>query len=354
MSVRSDWFLPCVTSHSGVHFSDDGKNGLVLDFGNPAEEIEAVGRGAFLCDAPGAGEAVVTGEAGLKLLRRLLTADAACFPPGSAFRAAMLNASGGIMLESLVIAGNDTWELVFPPGAADAGKAWTRQVAVAFDAEVAEPAGRHAFWMGGPRLAETLRGIGIEMPAPGKTVCVGDGADTVVIAALPDMVLAVGAVAAANRLWEKVEAAGAVPVGEQGWELARTLACMPALRRDYDESSSPVEFGFEACVDFRDAGRMFIGRALTEARSRSGVRCRMGVLEIDAEVDPREFDEAPEAVVESSASEGVLVTTWARGHGKSYALALLPVSARTGDRAVVQIAASGKLQESAGRVLRLA
>ena len=350
MSVRRDRFLPCVAAHAGAHFSDEEENGPVLDFGNVDAELRAVTGGCFLHDAPATGFACVSGEAGLKLLRRLLTADAACFPRGSAFRAAMLNASGGIMLGARVVAGTDSWELLFPAEAADAGQAWTRQVAVAFDAEVSVPGDRHAFWMGGPGMARVAALAGIPVPPPGKALAAGDGADPVTLAGFPGMSLVIGSTAAADRLWRALEGAGAVPVGEQGWDLARVLSCLPALRQDYDESSSPVESGFEACVDFRDASRMFIGRALTEARARSGVRCRMGVLEIDDEIDPAQMDCPPEATTECSDSEGVLVTTWARGCGKSYALALLPASAKPGDRVDLRVFCGGADRACAGRV----
>ena len=82
------------------------------------------------------------------------------------------------MLEVHVLAlpGN-AWRLVLPPSGADAGLAWMRQVAIAFEAHVQAMASGHAFWLAGPRAAEVLEKAGVPAPRDGafKEIAVREG-----------------------------------------------------------------------------------------------------------------------------------------------------------------------------------
>lgn len=351
---QNNRWLASVASDAEAVF-EDGEAGRVLaSFGSPEAEMKAALEGAFVKDIAGAGVVRTSGEAGLKLLRRLLASDAAKFASGDAFRSAMLNASGGVMLEVRALCRGNAWELVLAPSGADSGLAWMRQVAIAFDAEVEDVPAGHAFWLGGPQAPEVLAKAGAAVPKAGRFAELKqeEGAFLTVSAFPGNLFLVSGDAASADAFWQKLVAAGAAKAGEAAWETVRAANCLAAPGAEYDESSSPLECGFENCVDFSDPSRMFIGRALTEARWRAGVRCRLGTLEIDSAVAAGELEDAPEVAIEGNSAEGALVTSWVKAGERVLALALLPASAKAGTAAAVALKANGTESQAQARVLR--
>ncbi|MCG5031640.1 hypothetical protein MAF45_09335 [Mesosutterella sp. OilRF-GAM-744-9] len=310
------------------------KDGFIF---KASRDIEAeVLPGAFIRDFAGAGFALTQGEEGRKLLRRLLSADADKFASGEAFRSALLNASGGVMLEARVLAGKNQWLLVFPPEEAGSGQAWMGQVAVAFDAEVERLQGREACWLGGRQAGEALRRAGAEPPRDGAWAGVG-GYRSLKVAGFPDFYLLEGEAAECREFRSRLEAQGAVQASDEVWRCARALHCEAAPGEDYDESSSPLECGFEDCVDFSDPSRMFIGRALAEARGRAGARCRLGLLAVNCGLSADELAQSPEITIEGNSQEGGLATTWALTPQGVLALALLPAGTAPGAAALVTV-----------------
>ena len=336
---------------------EEGAAGLELvSFGDEAAERRAALSGAVLKDVAGAGLVRTAGESGLKLLRRLLASDAEKLAPGQAFRSVLLNASGGIMLEACAAArpGN-VWELVLSPAGADAGLAWMRQVAIAFDAEVQSLESGRAFWLAGPEARGLLEKAGVEAPREGSVKDVKrEGEAFLSVAAFPGLFLIAGDAASASDFWLRLKAAGAVPAGERAFEALRVALCLPAAGAEYDESTSPLECGMGERVDFSDPSRMFIGRALTEARSRSGVRCRLGLLEIESGAAAEDLIEAPDVSIEGNDAEGGLITSWVKTDDKVLALALLPAATAEGARAAVSVKTAAGGVVASARVAKVA
>lgn len=348
--VKSEDFLPAASGLDGIEWTEDTPK-LILSYGDAAAERHSALTGAFLKDVRAARVIRTEGENGEKLLRRLITADVAKHATGDCLLASMLNASGGVMQEVAVIAHTGYWDVVLFPETADTGLAWSRQVAVSFEAEVEQPEDRHVFWLGGPLASDTLKKVDCAVPKAGSFTEPEAG---VQVCAFEDIFLIQGETAKLDAFWKKLAAAGAAPIGEEAWEAARTAICLPAFGCDYDESSSPLEVGLGSSVDFSDPARMFIGRALTEARYRAGIRCRLGVLEIQSEDDASKLDSAPEGVLRGNSSEGGIITTWTvSDSGTILALALLPAESHIGDEAEVSYRAGGEDRVCAGKVIRL-
>ncbi|MBS6156519.1 MAG: aminomethyltransferase family protein, partial [Sutterella sp.] len=209
----------------------------------------------------------------------------------------------------------------------------------------------HVFWLGGPLASDTLKKVSCSVPKAGSFTEPEDG---VQVCAFEDIFLIQGEASKLDAFWKKLAAAGAAPIGEEVWEAARTAICFPAFGCDFDESSSPLEVGLGSSVDFSDPARMFIGRALTEARYRAGIRCRLGLLEIQSDDDASKLDSAPEVVIRGNSSEGGIITTWTLSDsGTILALALLPAESHIGDEAEVSYRAGGEDRVCAGKVIRL-
>ena len=147
--VKSEDFLPAASGLDGIEWTEDTPK-LILSYGDAAAERHSALTGAFLKDVRAARVIRTEGENGEKLLRRLITADVAKHATGDCLLASMLNASGGAKPE---------YGTVFRrvPETADTGLAWSRQVAVSFEAEVEQPEDRHVFWLGGPLASDTLK-----------------------------------------------------------------------------------------------------------------------------------------------------------------------------------------------------
>ena len=144
--VKSEDFLPAASGLDGIEWTEDTPK-LILSYGDAAAERHSALTGAFLKDVRAARVIRTEGENGEKLLRRLITADVAKHATGDCLLASMLNASGGVMQEVAVIAHTGYWDVVLFPETADTGLAWSRQVAVSFEAEVEQPEDRHVFWL---------------------------------------------------------------------------------------------------------------------------------------------------------------------------------------------------------------
>ena len=80
-------------------------------------------------------------------------------------------------------------------------------------------------------------------------------------------------------------------------EALRILAREPAYGLEYDETTSPLEAGLEDALNFDDASRVFIGRALTEARKEKGDFERLNLVVFNVAFDPATLTELPLIIV---------------------------------------------------------
>ena len=220
-----------------------------------------------------------------KFLARLLANDASKLEVGEVRRSVFLNATGGMLGTALLARESLTdYSILLLEENADALEAWARQVSEAFDAEVKT---EKLFAL--PFLGD-LAG---EAPARGRMI----RKTKLALFNRGWMTYAVGSKEDATELMGKVAAAGA-KAGEEGVvEALRILAAEASYGLEYDETTSPLEAGFEDVPDFADPSRVFIGRALTEARKEKGDYERLHLVAFNVPFDPATLTEVPLVIV---------------------------------------------------------
>ncbi len=220
-----------------------------------------------------------------KFLARLLANDASKLEVGQVRRSVFLNATGGMLGTALLARESIAdYSILLLEENADALEAWARQVSEAFDAEVkTEKLFALAF----------LGDLAGEAPARGRMI----RKTKLALFNRGWMTYAVGSKEAATELMGKVAAAGA-KAGEEGVvEALRILAAEASYGLEYDETTSPLEAGFEDVPDFGDPSRVFIGRALTEARKEKGDYERLHLVAFNVPFDPATLTEVPLVIV---------------------------------------------------------
>ncbi len=231
---------------------------------------------------------VLTVEGGGKFLARLLAGDVRKIPEGGVERSVMMNATGGILgLPWVARTGGASYELVLASENADAQQAWVRQVSVAFEADVG---------------CESLKGFYFVGKLPVKEVCPAPHAMQKALGLrfinMGWISLAAGPAEAIDALYDNLLVAGAREGEQTGFDALRIFAREPAPGLEIDEGSSPLETGLEDALDFSDPERIFIGRALTEARAAAGKHLRMQLVAFDLAYDPSLLIEAPTIDIE--------------------------------------------------------
>ena len=230
--VKSEDFLPAASGLDGIEWTEDTPK-LILSYGDAAAERHSALTGAFLKDVRAARVIRTEGENGEKLLRRLITAGVAKHATGDCLLASMLNASGGVMQEVAVIAHTGYWDVVLFPETADTGLAWSRQVAVSFEAEVEQPEDRHVFWLGGPLASDTLKKVDCAVPKAGSFTEPEAG---VQVCAFEDIFLIQGETAKLDAFWKRpvplrsVKKPGKPPARRSAFPLLAVITTNPPLR----------------------------------------------------------------------------------------------------------------------------
>ncbi len=224
---------------------------------------------------------VLTVDSASKFLARLLVGDPEKLSEGSLVRTAMLNATGG-MLGTLLLARESAtrFSLFFLEENADALQAWARQVSQAFDAEISV------------RKLSALPFVGDlagEAPARGHFIVKTE----LTLLNRGWMSYAIGEKEPVETLISKLTRAGVNCADPGVMEALRIMAREPACGLEYDETKSPLETGLEDALDFSDASRIFIGRALTEARRDAGGYERLNLVAFNVPFDPSALTEIP-------------------------------------------------------------
>lgn len=226
-----------------------------------------------------------------RFLARLLTSDVRKMPVGGLERSVMLNATGGVIGLPWVVRKSLTdWDIVLTGEEADAEEAWIRQVAVAFDAEV------EGVRLSGASFVGTLPVEGVALKPQTAIEACG-----LRFLSLSWINLVVGADEAVSALVDNLLRAGAHKGEKTGYDAMRIFAREPAIGLELTEGASPLETGLEDAVDFSDPERIFIGRALTEARAKAGNHLTMQLVAFDVAFDPNLLIEVPSISVEGQA-----------------------------------------------------
>lgn len=264
---------------------------------------------------------VLTVDGAGKFLARLLAGDVKKIPEGGVVRSVMMNATGGIIgVPWVARTGNTSYELILAADNADAEQAWVRQVSVAFDAEVGCESLAGFYFVGKLPVAEIALKPQTMVKASGlRFIDMGW------------MSLATGPKEAIDALYGNLLAAGAKKGEQTGFDALRIFAREPAMGLELDEGASPLETGLEEALDFSDPERIFIGRALTEARAASGKHLRMQLVAFDVAFDPSLLIEVPSVVIDDV---DYPLTSIARVPEGPFTVGLvrLPLSVKIGDR----------------------
>ena len=144
--------------------------------------------------------------------------------------------------------------------------------------------------------------------------------------------------------------AGAKKGEKTGWDALRIFAREPAAGLELDEGSSPLETGLEDALDFDDPDRIFIGRALTEARFKAGAYERMQLVAFDVAFDPNLLVEVPNVIVGDTAYPCTSIARVPEGPF-TVALVRLPQSVNIGDRVPVDVKTDPRTQCEAALVI---
>lgn len=261
-----------------------------------------------------------------KFLARLLTSDVTKLAVGGVERSVAMNATGGV-LGTLWVARTalDSYELILAGEETDALQAWIRQVSVAFEADVGVES------LGGFYFVGKLPIDGIKLEAGHMIEQLG-----LRFIDMGWMCLAAGPQANIEALSENLLRAGAKKGEQTGWDALRIFAREPAAGLELDESSSPLETGLSDALNFDDPDRIFIGRALTEARFKAGNYERMQLVAFDVAFDPALLVEVPAVIV---GDKQYPCTSIARVPEGPFTVALvrLPQQINIGDRVPVDV-----------------
>ncbi len=228
---------------------------------------------------------VLSVEGDARFLARLLTSDASKLAEGTLTRTALLNATGGVLGTALLARFDAThFAVLFLEENADALEAWARQVSQAFEATVKI------------EKLQALPFLGdLAGEAPARCHCIKKTKLSLFNRGW--ITYAVGSDEAVDELAQKLKAAEARAGDPAMIEALRILAREPAYGLEYDETTSPLEAGLEDALNFDDASRVFIGRALTEARKEKGDFERLNLVVFNVAFDPGSLTELPLIIV---------------------------------------------------------
>lgn len=275
-----------------------------------------------------------------KFLARLLTSDVSKLAVGGVERTVAMTATGGV-LGTLWAARTalDAYELILVGEETDALQAWIRQVSVAFEAEVG---------------CETLSGFYFvgKFPVDGIHLEPAHMVESLGMRFIDMgwMCLAVGPKENIEAMSCNLLKAGAKKGEKTGWDALRIFAREPAAGLELDEGSSPLETGLEDALDFDDPDRIFIGRALTEARFKAGAYERMQLVAFDVAFDPNLLVEVPNVIVGDTAYPCTSIARVPEGPF-TVALVRLPQSVNIGDSVPVDVKTDPRTQCEAALVI---
>jgi len=246
---------------------------MPIHYGSQIEEHHAVRRDAGMFDVSHMLAIDLAGPDALPWLRRLLANDCAKLTvPGKALYSCMLKEDGGVIDDLIVYFFTpERYRIVVNAGTADKDLAWMQAQLAGFNATLAPrrdlamiavqgPNARELFWTAFPvaRAQSVLltpfqaaEWDGWLIARTGYT-----GEDGFEIAVPAD---------AAATVWQALAAVGVAPAGLGARDTLRLEAGMNLYGQDMDESVGPLESGLAWTVDFKDAGRDFIGRKALES-----------------------------------------------------------------------------------------
>jgi len=311
---------------------------MPINYGSQIEEHHQVRRDAGMFDVSHMRAVDVAGKDAQAYLRRLVANDVAKLTlPGKALYSCMLKEDGGVIDDLIIYFFTpERYRVVVNAGTADKDLAWMRAQAAGFAVTVGDrpelamiavqgPQARERFWTAFPVaraqtvLLQPFQAAEWDGWLVARTGYTGEDGFEITLPA-----------ADAIEVWDKLKAAGIAPIGLGARDTLRLEAGMNLYGQDMDESQNPLESGLTWTVDFKDAGRDFIGRKALEALKPT--RQFLGLLLLD-----RGVLRAHQKVVTAKGDGETTSGSFAPTLDKSIALARVPVGVAIGDIVEVEV-----------------
>ncbi|QZA34008.1 glycine cleavage system aminomethyltransferase GcvT [Hydrogenibacillus sp. N12] len=292
---------------------------MPVSFSGILEEHRAVRTAAGLFDVSHMGEVRIAGSEAVRLVERLVTAEAGTLSPGRARYAFVLNASGGV-LDDLLVYRLGVDEFLLVPNAANIERivTWAREVRdrEGIEADVDDLSPRVALLaLQGPKAATILGRVAVERH---REALMGlkpfRFAQNVIVAGVPVLLASrtgytgedgfelMLAAEEAPALWQALLEAGSpdglVPAGLGARDTLRLEAGLPLYGQELTPEVTPLEAGLEAFVRFGKAVP-FIGEPALRRQKEEGVPRRLVGLVLEGRAPARSgyaVYPAPEAV----------------------------------------------------------
>ena len=314
---------------------------MPIHYGSQLEEHHVVRRDAGMFDVSHMLAIDLAGKDAQRWLRHLLANDVAKLTlPGKALYSCMLQEDGGVIDDLIAYYFTpEHYRIVVNAGTADKDVAWMHKQLAGFDATITPrrdlamialqgPSAREKFWAAFPLSRAVSENLGVFQAAAwnewliARTGYTGEDGFEITLPAL-----------VAARTWGALQAAGIAPIGLGARDTLRLEAGMNLYGQDMDESVGPLESGLAWTVDFKDAGRNFIGRKALEATPPK--RQFVGLLLIDRGV-MRSHQKVFTAHGDGETTSG----SFSPSLNQSIALARIPVGVDLGD--IVEVEIRGK------------
>jgi len=259
---------------------------MPIQYTSIVEEHQAVRTAAGLFDVSHMGRFRIKGRDRKTFLDRLLTVPVSRMAHGRCRYTFLLNRSGGVMDDLLVLEDSEQDEnwLVVNAGNRTKDLDWLRKHTEGTDASVEDlshetallalqgPGSidilRQALNVDGSSLAyytfETLGGWRVS-----RTGYTGEDGFEIFCP-----------IARAGEVWTRFLRAGATPVGLGARDTLRTEAGMPLYGNELDENTTPLEAGLDFAVVF-DKGREFFGRSALRRQRKDGLERMLVGLDLE-------------------------------------------------------------------------
>ena len=225
---------------------------VVLSYGDPVAEYEALRTGAMLVDRGDRLRMAFTGDQAAETLTGLVTNDVVGLQPGEGQYAAALTAKGKIIADVRILRQADRLIVDVPPRAAEG---WTAMVRKYVNPRLARYTDLSAtlrdvgiFGVQSRRIVAELTGVGAAtlqvLPLHGHvTAHLPHG--PVIVARVPDLGLEGYELFATPELladlWTRAVNAGATPAGLEAWDVARIEAGRPEWGIDISDAALAQE-----------------------------------------------------------------------------------------------------------------
>jgi aminomethyltransferase len=336
MTKRTPLFAAHVAA--GAKIVDFAGWEMPINYGSQIEEHHAVRQDAGMFDVSHMRAVDVSGDAAHDFLRHLIANDVAKLQtPGKALYSCMLHEDGGVIDDLIVyFFATERYRVVVNAGTADKDIAWMKRQAEHFDVTIVDrpelamiavqgPNARERFWMafavGRAKtvMLQPFQAAEWDDWMVARTGYTGEDGFEITLPAED-----------APAAWEALKTAGVRPCGLGARDTLRLEAGMNLYGQDMDETQNPLESGLAWTVDFKDAGRDFIGRKALQALQPT--RQFVGLLLLD-----RGVMRAHQKVVTARGDGETTSGSFSPTLNQSIALARIPVGVALGDTVEVEI-----------------